>query len=72
MVRQYHIVLADGTVRHVTASNAEVSGGSLLLMNAAGSVAVTYAPGAWASATFERKKGSSAEVEAVTEDDDSE
>jgi hypothetical protein len=69
MVRNFHIVLTDGTtLRHVKASEAEVQGGALVLTNANGNLAVSYGPGAWQSCTLETKAGSSAPDE--DEDDE--
>jgi hypothetical protein len=47
-MRKYHLVLAGGKERDVTADNVNLTGtGALQLTNTAGDLVVCYAPGAW-------------------------
>ncbi len=54
-MRNYHVVLADGSERDVKASAFIVDHGSAVFANANGETALAYAPGEWKSVELETR-----------------
>ncbi len=52
-MRNYHVVLADGTERNIKAKDLDVTGGVLSFVNGNQTVCV-YAPGTWKAVEVER------------------
>ena len=63
-MRKYHLMLAGGKERDVTADNVNLTGtGDLQLTNASGELVVCYASGAWLMVEVEARDDKGAEAE---------
>ena len=54
-MRKYHLVLADGSERDITAEGMEIEEGSLIFKDSYGDILVVYAPDTWVLCEQERK-----------------
>jgi hypothetical protein len=54
-MHKYHLVLATGDERDVTASAIRLEAGILSFLNGAGETTLCYAPGSWTYVELERK-----------------